>query len=193
MLYLHHFPKEAVDELRAVFGRIVNQLADKLGCVLFQFPPYFHPTPENYDHIADCRKRLAKHPVAVEFRTPSWLNEANRARTLDFLRGLKATLVCVDEPQGLKTSMPALAEVTAPLAIVRFHGRNRANWERPGVSPQARHEYEYTEAELKECLPKLRAMADLSDDMHIIFMNKQADAPVRNARMLKQMLAIPDN
>lgn len=188
MLYLHHFPREAVDELWALFGRVIKQVDGKLGAVLFQFPPWFHPEPANYDHISECRKRLARHPVAIEFRAPSWLDDVNRNKTLGFLRGLKATLVCVDEPQGLKTSMPHLAEVTAPLAIVRFHGRNRENWERPGVTPQARHEYVYTEEELRECLPQLRRMADQSDEMHIIFMNKQADAPVQNALMMKRLL-----
>ncbi len=42
------------------------------------------------------------------------------------------SLVCVDEPQGFQSSVPLLAEVTASLGVVRFHGRNRDNWEKKG-------------------------------------------------------------
>jgi uncharacterized protein YecE (DUF72 family) len=191
-VYLHHLPAPAIDELWQVFDARMKELADagKLGCVVFQFPPYFHPSPENYEHIRACKKRLGRRPMAVEFRAPSWVSGDRLPETLKTLRGLAITLACVDEPQGLKTSMPPLGEVTAPLAFVRFHGRNVGNWEEPGVSPQSRHEYEYTEAELKQCVPKIRAMAALSDELHVIFMNKLGDASVRNAGMMKGLLGV---
>ena len=100
--------------------------------MLFQFPPWFHPEPKNFDYIASCRERLSQYQVAVEFRVGSWLDK-HREETLKFLREHGIALVCVDEPQGFKSSVPPVAEVTAPLAIVRFHGRNKENWESKGI------------------------------------------------------------
>jgi uncharacterized protein YecE (DUF72 family) len=77
--------------------------------VFFQFPPWFHPGPESFDYIVECRKRLSLFPLAVEFRAGSWFAEENRERTLSLLREHETALVCVDEPQGFKSSVPPLA------------------------------------------------------------------------------------
>lgn len=189
-LYLHHLPQEAIDELWQGFARTIESFhgAGKLGAVLFQFPPWFHPDPRNLDHIASCRERLTRYPLAVEFRAGSWLDGEHKDSTLDFLHRLGITLVCVDEPQGFKSSMPPVAEVTAPLAIIRFHGRNSEKWERKGVAATEKFDYLYGEEELKEWVPKIRQMADKAEVVHIIFKNKHADFPVRNALQMIELL-----
>ncbi len=111
-IYAHHLTAEALDDLWQGFGRTADtfRAAGKLGAVLFQFPPWFHPNPENYEYLGSCRKRLADFPLAVEFRVGSWLEEKHREETLAVLKQHGMALVCVDEPQGLKTSVPPLAE-----------------------------------------------------------------------------------
>lgn len=193
-IYLHHLPAEAVNELWQGFARIVQTIksAGKLGVVLFQFPPWFHPRPDNFDYIAKCQENLAPFHLAVEFRAGAWLDEENRERTLSFLREHELALVCVDEPQGFRSSVPPLAEVTAPLGFIRFHGRNSENWERKSISADEKFNYLYDKSELSEWVPKIREMAEKVVELHVIFKNKYRDFPVKNARQLSQMLDIPN-
>lgn len=189
--YLHHLPEQAISDLWSMFLRTIESLdnARKLGAVLFQFPPWFHPEPENYEHMAWCRDRLAAHPMAVEFRVGSWLDK-RLDETLGFLRRQGIALVCVDEPQGLRSSVPPVSEVTASVGVVRFHGRNRDNWEGKGTPSTERFRYLYTEAELKVWAQKIRSMAKKADELHVIFKNKHADFPVTNALQMKSLLGL---
>jgi uncharacterized protein YecE (DUF72 family) len=190
-VYLHHLPDSAIDELWAITLRTIEPLknAGKLGTVLFQYPPWFHPEPKNYDYINTCRERLLAYPVSVEFQVGIWLDK-HREETLSFLRERNIALVCVDEPQGLKSSVPGISEVTAPLALIRFHGRNKENWETRSIAPSGKFDYLYSEAELKEWLPGILAMAKASEKLHIIFKNKHAGFPVENAVMMQRLLGL---
>ncbi len=191
-LYAHHLPEDALDDLWRGFARTAGEFgnAGKLGVVLFQFPPWFHPIPANYEYIASCRKRLPELPLAVEFRVGSWLSQQHLADTLGVLREHGMTLVCVDEPQGLKTSVPPVVEATAPLAIVRFHGRNRETWESQSAIPDGKFDYLYTTDELLEWVPKINELATRSETVQVIFKNKHADNPVRNASEMKNLLGL---
>jgi uncharacterized protein YecE (DUF72 family) len=190
-VYLHHLPDEAVDELWGIFIGAAESFrkAEKLGALLLQFPPWFHPEPRNFDYISRCRERLSQFQVAVEFRVGSWLDQ-HREKTLKFLREHGVSLVCVDEPQGLKSSVPPVAEVTAPFAMVRFHGRNRENWERGAVEAAEKFNYLYSEDELKEWTPRILSMAKSARELHVILKNKHADFPVQNAIQMKALLGI---
>jgi len=189
-IYAHHLPEKAQDDLWQGFARIARtfQTAGKLGALLFQFPPWFHPTPENYEYIENCQKRLSGFPLAVEFRVGSWLDEEHSTKTVEVLGRHGLTLVCVDEPQGLKSSVPPVAEVTAPLAIVRFHGRNKENWEPSTGSPDRKFDYLYQTGELLEWVPRIQKMESLAETLQIIFKNKNGDYPVRNALEMKRLL-----
>jgi uncharacterized protein YecE (DUF72 family) len=194
-LYPHHLPPEAFDDLWQGFVRTARVIkeARKLGAILFQFPPWFHPGAESFEYLAECCRRLPELPLAVEFRAASWFDEEHLAKTLGFLRERAITVVCVDEPQGFRSSLPPIAEVTAPAGMVRFHGRNRETWENRAAGPDERFSYLYNDAELEEWLPRVRQMAGQTAVLHVIFKNKHADYPVRNARRFKEMLGISIN
>jgi uncharacterized protein YecE (DUF72 family) len=189
-LYPHHLPSEALEDLWEGFVRTAEAIktSGKLGAVLFQFPPWFHPGRESFDYLAECCRRLPDLPLAVEFRAASWFGAEHLEETLVFLREHGITVVCVDEPQGFSSSLPPFAGATAPLGLLRFHGRNRENWESREAGPDERYNYLYGEEELKEWLPKVRYMAGETDELHVIFKNKHADFPVRNARRFREML-----
>jgi len=191
-VYSHHLPAAALDELWQGFTVIMRQIAaaGKLGAVCFQFPTWFHFSPENRDYIRQCRERLDGLPLAVEFRVGSWLEESHREETLALLRDNRIAPVCVDEPQGLPSSVLPLAEVTAPPGIIRFHGRNRETWERSDVAGDERFRYLYTELELREWLPRIAAMSAKVGELHLIFKNKHGDFPVANARQMGRLLGL---
>ena len=77
------------------------------------------------------------------FRNDRWLSERNRDRTLRFLSEQRIPLVCVDEPQGFPTSVPPVAEATAEVGVVRFHGRNAETWAKRGATVAERFDYAY--------------------------------------------------
>ena len=87
--------------------------------------------------------------------------------------------------------MPPVALATASPAIIRFHGRNRANWEAKDLPAGERFNYLYREDELKEWLPRIRALTREAAVVHLIFKNKHADFPVRNAREMQALLGLP--
>lgn len=189
-IYHKDVPLELVDELWHRFERALLPLdsAMKLGVVLFQFPPWFFPGSEQREHILSCNERLPQYRIAVEFRNSAWLSEKNRERTLDFLKGNDLAFVCVDEPQGFKSSVPPLAEATSDIGLVRFHGRNRDMWERKGISTAERFNYLYTEQELAEWVPKMKELAAKTQELHVLFNNCYGDKAVTNARQIAFML-----
>jgi uncharacterized protein YecE (DUF72 family) len=189
-LYIHNLPEYLVDAIWERFSQAVLPLyqAGKMGVISFQFPSWFHPNPENYEYLALCKEKLPQYPLAVEFRTGRWLSEEHLETTLRFLRENRLSLVCVDEPQGLKSSVPGVAEVTLSPGIVRFHGRNQENWERKDITINEKYNYLYSEGELKEWIPRIGRMANVAETVYVIFKNKRFDFAARNARQMKTLL-----
>ena len=191
-LYYRDFPPELVDELWRMSESSLLPLdtAGKLGIVLFQFPPWFYPGAQQLDYITICKERLPQYHVAVEFRNNVWLSEKNRAMTLDLLTRNDLPFVCVDEPQGFKSSVPPLAEVTSDIGLVRFHGRNTETWEKKGIGPAERFNYLYTEEELTPWASKITELAKQTRELHILFNNCHEDKAVINARQICFMLGL---
>ncbi len=189
-LYQRDLPEELVAEVWKRFEEGLAPLgeAGRLGVLLFQFPPWYFPSNEARDYILWCKEKLAAYRLAIEFRHSSWLNEKNRERTLAFLKENNLPFVCVDEPQGFKSSVPPVAETTADIGLVRFHGRNTEMWEKRGITTVERFNYLYSEAELGEWAPQIKEMASRTRQMHVLFNNCYEDKAVKNAAQMKQML-----
>lgn len=176
-----------------VWGRFETALlpldsAGKLGVVLFQFPSWFHVGSQQRDYMLSCKQRLPQYRIAVEFRNSSWLREGNRERTVDFLREGDLPFVCVDEPQGFKSSVPPVVEATSDISLVRFHGRNAETWEKKGLTPAQRFDYLYTDDELKPWARNIKELAAKSSQVHVLFNNCYSDKAVVNARQIRLML-----
>jgi uncharacterized protein YecE (DUF72 family) len=189
------FPPEAVDAAFRVFGASLAPLreAGKLGYVLFQLAPWVHFEPARLDELRALPARLPGHTLAVEFRHRSWLPE-HAEETLRALQEAGIAHVVVDGPSAAG-AVPRLPRVTAPIAVLRLHGRNAAGWLRQlqGTEPAVREKYDYlyTEAELRELLPEVERLADEAAQVFISFNNNNRDYPVQNARMMKRLLGQP--
>ena len=191
-IYYRDMPAEVLDELWRRFERALLPLdsAGKLGVVLFQFPPWFYPGSEQRMHIISCAEKLPQYRIAVEFRHGSWVNDKNMEHTFSFLRENNLPFVCVDEPQGFKSSVPPIVEATSEdIALVRFHGRNTAMWEKRGISTTERFNYLYNEEELKEWVPKVKELASKVRQTHVLFNNCHQDKAVVNAHQVRLMLS----
>ncbi len=162
--------------------------AQKLGMLLFQFPPYFVCRSANFDYLAALRERLPQAELAIEFRHPSWVIEgAARHETMEFLRRHGLCYVSVDCPQG-PSIVPAFLEATTEQMYVRFHGRNRETWFKKHITAAERFKYLYSERELQEQAERLRAMPNVSR-AYVIFNNCYSNFAVMNATMMSQILA----
>jgi len=191
-LYYRDLPSELVDELWLRFESALLPLdtVGKLGVVLFQFPPWFYPGSQQLDYIEMCKAKLQQYRLAAEFRNNVWLSEKNRAMTFDFLRRNDLPFVCVDEPQGFKSSVPPVAQATSDVGLVRFHGRNSETWEKRGIGPAERFNYLYAEEELRPWADKITKISQQTKEMHILFNNCYEDKAVVNARQMCFMLGV---
>jgi len=192
-IYYRDLPAELVDELWQRFESALLPLdtTGKLSVVLFQFPSWFYPGSQQLDYIEICKSKLQQYRLAMEFRNNVWLSERNRAATFDFLRRNDLPFVCVDEPQGFKSSVPPVAEATSDIGLVRFHGRNSETWEKKGIGPAERFNYLYSEEELQPWASKIAQISEQTSEMHVLFNNCYQDKAVVNARQMCLMLGSP--
>jgi uncharacterized protein YecE (DUF72 family) len=187
------YPKDVEPEVfDEVWERFLSALfplhdAGKLGVLLFQFPPWFHIGKRNRDYVLECAKRAAPLRICVEFRNHTWMDDGNRRETLDFLEGHGIPYVSVDMPQGFPSSLPPVAAATADVAVVRFHGRNTADWTSKSV--QRRFNYRYSKQELREWLPRVEGLTRSADTTHVVFNNCYRDNAQRDAKELAQLLS----
>ncbi|MCL4533533.1 MAG: DUF72 domain-containing protein [Bacteroidetes bacterium] len=189
-IYYRDVPSGALEQLWRRFEEALAPLYDagKLGAVLFQFPPWFFPGSSAQAHILTCQEKLPRYRVAVEFRNHRWMDERDAERTLRFLKDNNLTYVCVDEPQGFKSSVPGIAEATSDIGMLRMHGRNGENWEKKGLTTAERYRYLYSEQELEQWLPKIGHLAAQTRDLHVLFNNCYRDYAVNNAQALARLL-----
>jgi len=189
-VYMRDLSRELQAEAVAAFRDALMPLhsSGKLGVVLFQFPPFVYPTRGAFGYMKWVAEHLEDFQLAVEFRNGRWLDEEHMSDTLDFLERHSLAYVCVDEPQGFKSSVPPVVAVTAPVAEVRFHGRNTDNWEKKGITAAERFRYDYGKAELAEWVPRIETLADSADSVHALMNNCYSDYGIRSARNLQELL-----
>ncbi|WP_409238132.1 DUF72 domain-containing protein [Streptomyces sp. PA5.6] len=183
-------PRDAgvLDEVWARFTAGIAPLRDagRLGSVLFQFPPWLRPGERAGELLADTARRTRGWPVAVEFRHPDWWRDGNAEATRALLASHGMAAVAVDMNQSVPSAVPPVAPVTAPaLSVVRFHGRS-TSWGQG--SKEDRFRYAYDEDELRAWLPRLHALAERTEEVHVLFNNCCADAAVRAAESMTRLL-----
>jgi uncharacterized protein YecE (DUF72 family) len=190
----HDREKQPEDSTFRAFDQALQPLRDagKLKAVHFQFPPWFTAREENAEYIAHARSYFPKDRFAVEFRHKSWFTGEQTERTLELMKQNDAAHVIVDAPQIGSGTVPAVLAVTDPsLAIVRFHGRNRATWYRPAKTTGDRFDYLYSQQELAEWVPDIRKLGEQAQEVHLMLNNNHADYAVQNARDLMTLLELP--
>ncbi|MEY9213507.1 DUF72 domain-containing protein [Thermobifida halotolerans] len=186
-LYLRDASPALVDPMWERFREALEPLrrSGRLGVVLFQFPQWFPFGTANLRYLLECRDRCAPLRMCVEFRNRTWLDAEHRDETLGFLREHGLPYVCVDMPQGHTSSVPPLAEATAELAVVRFHGRSD-QW--TSGDKRRRFGYHYPAEELAEWVPRVGRLAEETATVHVLFNNCLRDYAVDNAERFAELL-----
>ena len=170
------------DEFRTAIAPLEE--ADRLGCVLFQFPWKHRPGPETVAYLGEIRDRYPDLPVVVEFRNIEW----DRPDTYATLRQLDLGYCCVDEP-SLRGLLPRQNLVTSDLGYVRFHGRNAAKWYSHKEAWE-RYDYLYSQTELEEWVPQVREMEEKTSKTYVLYNNCHAGQASTNAQMMLDLLGL---
>jgi uncharacterized protein YecE (DUF72 family) len=192
---LSHPPERVLELSFQLFRSALVPLraAGKLGCILFQFPPWFVASAAHEAYIDFCRAQLPDDRLAIEFRHTSWFDRRS-AHTLDFLADRGLSLVCLDAPAATSIVRPPFV-ATADVAYVRLHGRNRRAWFQRSESAALRFNYLYADAELRDCAATVRSLRPMVSGAsgprvaYVIFNNCYADYGVRNAQTMQGLLA----
>lgn len=173
--------REREANLFAQFADALTPLreSNKLGAILAQFPNSFRASAASRDYLKWFREQLPALPLVFEFRNKEWLSD----ETYQFLRENALGFCAVDEP-----FFPRAAEVTAPTAYVRFHGRNAAKWWQHEHAYE-RYDYTYARAELQEWVPKIEQMNALAENTFVFANNHYRGQGIDTARQLRLLLA----
>ncbi|MEU1397036.1 DUF72 domain-containing protein [Micromonospora zamorensis] len=186
-VYPDDLPAQSYEEVWTRFLSALDPLveAGKLGALLFQFPPWFTIKRANKQYLLEVARRCAPLRPVYEFRHASWFDGDNADETLAFLREHKLPYVCVDMPQGHRSSLPPILAATADLAVVRFHGHSD-KWTSKDI--HEKFGYHYSKRELADWAPKLRELADEAGQTHVLMNNCYRDYAQTNAKTLAGLL-----
>jgi uncharacterized protein YecE (DUF72 family) len=172
-------PRDVRGEVFRLFREMVEPVrqAGKLAGILLQMAPYVVPKPASWDYLDWAGKQLEDYKVLVEFRHRSWFDDEYREETLAFLEDHGLANVIVDAPRTeAKNVIPTVVAATAPIAYVRFHGRNAKTWNVRGGSAADRFDYLYPEKELREWVEPMRELSGQAEEVYALA-NTNARSP----------------
>ncbi|MGI9952732.1 DUF72 domain-containing protein [Moorellaceae bacterium AZ2] len=167
-----HFKRlQGVETELEKFFQHLSYLQDKLGIILWQFPPGFKVQREV---LLSFFKLLQEHPIAqrarhaFEFRHNSWFND----HIFSLLSTFSFALCFADSPRW-----PRVYEVTADFVYLRFHGSQKL------------YSSSYSREELEEWAEKIKHWLGQGLDVYAYFNNDAQGYALANARDLLALLA----
>ena len=157
--------------------------------MLFQLPESFHYTNDNRIYLANLIQKFEGFPTLVEFRHREWIKES----VFEGLEKRNAGIVFCDMPplknlpDGTVTNTPFIGSN----AYIRLHGRNANAWYAAGESPNgsARYCYDYSENELSQFVPIIKAAVREGKKVQVFFNNHPNGSGVKNGLKLKEMIS----
>ena len=170
----------AVDTFLAGLAPMIE--AERLICVLAQFPMKLGKSKQAMEHVAWLAERLAPVKLVVEFRNKAWVAQS----VFNFLSSINVGYCVVDEPD-LPSLVPFTPVLTSNLAYFRFHGRNR-KWF--GVSTAQRYNYDYSDMELRQFIDPVMKVAKKAETTLLFFNNHFQGQAVRNALAMRELLGV---
>ncbi|MCE8429566.1 MAG: DUF72 domain-containing protein [Candidatus Methanoperedens sp.] len=149
-----------------------EELGDKLGPMLMQFPPGFKPDKSEIlkDFLAGLPERCR---FAVEVRNKKWLDE----RFYDLLRDNGIALVLIDHPW-----MPEMNTITADFTYIRWEGdRNKIKGTLGKVEKDRSND-------IKDWGMKIKGFFEDSVEVYGYFSKSYSGYPPEDVRMLVDIL-----
>lgn len=157
--------------------------ADRLGCLLAQFPWSFKKSPETLAWVENLLTAFEAYPLAVEMRHASW----NSTDFCGLLRERGAAFVNIDQPLFGRSIGPD-NKVTSTIGYVRLHGRNAGDWFREDAGRDERYDYLYSAEELLDWTSLIDDVRALADTVFVVTNNHFKGQAVCNALQLKNLV-----
>lgn len=165
--YLTHLKKlRDPDEPLSRLMERARGLEEKLGPILFQFPPTWPLDAERLRQFLQALRPYTPQRYAFEFRHQSWL----APQVYELLAQAGAALCLPVHPQ-----VPLDLRLTAPWTYVRMHG---GQWS-----------VGYSDDELAAWAGRIRSFQEKGADVYVYFNNDPEGHAVRDAQRLRQLLA----
>lgn len=158
-------------------------LKEKLGPILFQFPPSFKATEENIKRLEEFLELIKSRPkgrspdwspafrqrlrFAFEFRHKSWCEE----KIYNLLKKYDVAWVIADSP-----SYPKAELATADFVYIRMHGS------------QVLFGSKYTNKELKDLAQKIKKWLKQKLDVYVYFNNDFHGYAIENTQQLMRLV-----
>jgi uncharacterized protein YecE (DUF72 family) len=101
------------------------------------------------------------------------------------MRNRNVPLVSLDMPL-LPNLPPCMDVVTAPLAYIRLHGRNKEAWQ--GKDDHARYDYLYSESEIEAWAERIERVTEQARRILVYFNNHPMGKAAKNAQTLEKIL-----
>ncbi len=158
--------KDCEEPLEAFFSR-ASVLKEKLGAILWQFPPTFGLDVERLKEFLEVLKYYSVRNT-FEFRNRTWINK----KVFQVLEKHNAALCMADHPDFLN-DLP----VTADFLYIRRHGKE-------GSSATS-----YSTESLKEDAKIVKRFARQKKDVYLYFNNDDAGYAPKNAAELISLIA----
>jgi len=152
-------PENAVQNLLPLAERLGN----KLGPILFQFPPMWKVNTERLEGLLQILRR--RHRYAFEFRELTWITPE-----IDKLLARFNAAFCIYELAGYRSPLT----ITADFAYVRLHG--------PGAG---KYQGSYDDGSLRHWTKQIREWSKTLAAIYVYFDNDQSGYAVKNALTLK--------
>lgn len=156
--------------------------AGLLCSYLIQFPYSFSRTPANRAYLTQLTESFSGYSVAIEFRHASWdipaVHASFAARRLHWVSADYPPLEGLPKPR---------VQATSSLVYIRLHGRNTEHWWTAN-SAAKRHDYLYSESELREWAGKIAPIAQTGKQILILFQNTTSGHALKNIPILRALL-----
>lgn len=160
------------------FSRIFEDLYPKLKLILFQFPPWFNPTEENYYNLIEIKEEIPKKLLQIyEFRNNSWFKSKKLIRISDSDRIIIATTYL----KGLKPFyLPNQARY-----YIRLIGDRQLN-----TFSRVQRNQDFVISHLLKKLEKIKKQSE-TKEVFIIVNNHFTGFAPETANHLKNLLSLP--
>jgi uncharacterized protein YecE (DUF72 family) len=169
--------------------------ADRLLCILLQFPWSFKNTGANRRRIDQLVSWFHPFSVAVELRHGGWERDGG----LEAVAQSGATVCAVDQPV-IGDSLPfrdrgAIGQSAigpsagGQSAYFRLHGRNKSEWFKPDTNRDLRYNYLYSRGELTPVADTIRGASETAKEVVVVLNNHFRGQAVANSFELKSMLS----
>ncbi|MCK4774866.1 MAG: DUF72 domain-containing protein [Candidatus Krumholzibacteria bacterium] len=173
----------AIDAFKSSIAPLLD--ADRLLCVLLQFPWSFKNTGANRRRIDQLVSSFRPFSVAVELRHGGWERDGG----LEAVAQSGATVCAVDQPV-IGDSIPFRDRGTGgQSAYFRLHGRNKSEWFKPDTNRDLRYNYLYSRSELTPVADTIRGASKTAKEVVVVLNNHFRGQAVANSIELKSMLS----